>query len=487
MRLNMFKIFGVLAVTAWLAVLGALVQGGPSDTVAPTVTGERQSADEDEWYGLYMNGEKIGYAHNNTENTGAGYKVSEYVNATFNMMGTVRELEVDSVSRLDNGLALSSFEYKVNSAEASMEVSGVAEGRMLHIQMKTGGAIIKKELPMSDSPHLSSDIGLLMKMRGYKPGDTFEMPFFDPSSLSEQKMKITVESGDDMKVGGDVLPVYVIRQEFAGIESITWYNPDYGTIKSVAPMGFTLLRETREQAVKPPVEGYAAADLINMFSVPVKGNLPQPRRAKYARLRLTGGDMTGLDLNGGRQSYKDGVITITVEDTGNIEPVKLPIQDEWLGGSLEPTALIQSDSNRIIAQARDIIGSETDALRSAEAISGWVYGELDKLPSAGIPSALEVLDNRYGDCNEHTVLFTALARSVGIPTRMCAGLVMLDNRFYYHAWPEVYVGKWVAIDPSFGQFPADATHIRLVYGGPDKQIAIVKIVGNIEAELLEAG
>ena len=55
-----------------------------------------------------------------------------------------------------------------------------------------------------------------------------------------------------------------------------------------------------------------------------------------------------------------------------------------------------------------------------------------------------------------------------------------------HAWPEVYVGKWVAVDPTFGQFPADATHIRLVEGGLDRQVTVVKLVGKLKVKILES-
>ena len=54
-----------------------------------------------------------------------------------------------------------------------------------------------------------------------------------------------------------------------------------------------------------------------------------------------------------------------------------------------------------------------------------------------------------------------MARSVGIPARICSGLVFSGNAFYYHFWPEVYVGKWVQMDPTLGQVIADANHILL--------------------------
>ena len=53
------------------------------------------------------------------------------------------------------------------------------------------------------------------------------------------------------------------------------------------------------------------------------------------------------------------------------------------------------------------------------------------------------------------------ARSA-LPARIAAGLAYVDGKFYYHAWPEVLLGDWVAVDPTFGQFPADAAHLRFI-------------------------
>ena len=38
-----------------------------------------------------------------------------------------------------------------------------------------------------------------------------------------------------------------------------------------------------------------------------------------------------------------------------------------------------------------------------------------------MPSALETLKHRQGDCNEHAVLLTALARASGIPATYGSG------------------------------------------------------------------
>jgi transglutaminase/protease-like cytokinesis protein 3 len=110
---------------------------------------------------------------------------------------------------------------------------------------------------------------------------------------------------------------------------------------------------------------------------------------------------------------------------------------------------------------------------------------LEKAPTVSMPTALEALENKKGDCNEHAVLFTALARAAGLPARVAAGVVYLDRAFYYHAWAEVWLGQWVAVDPVFHQFPADATHIKFVEGGPEHHMALLKVIGQVGMEIAE--
>jgi len=102
-----------------------------------------------------------------------------------------------------------------------------------------------------------------------------------------------------------------------------------------------------------------------------------------------------------------------------------------------------------------------------------------------VPSALEVLQTKAGDCNEHSVLTVALLRAAGVPARTVVGVLYFEGRFYYHAWVEAYWGRWMAIDSLMYQIPADATHIRLVAGGLESQVELVKVIGRLQVEILE--
>ena len=55
------------------------------------------------------------------------------------------------------------------------------------------------------------------------------------------------------------------------------------------------------------------------------------------------------------------------------------------------------------------------------------------------------------------------------------------GRLFYHAWAEVMLeGRWVTVDPTWGQLPADVTHLRFVRGGLGKQMAMFSVIGRVE-------
>jgi transglutaminase-like putative cysteine protease len=116
--------------------------------------------------------------------------------------------------------------------------------------------------------------------------------------------------------------------------------------------------------------------------------------------------------------------------------------------------------------AREVTKGISDPLAKVRKLAKWVADEVKDEPIDSF-SALEVLHTKKGECQAHTMLYTALARAAGIPTRMAGGIVYLEGvGFLYHAWAESDVGGWVSVDPTFDQVGIDATHIKLVEGRP---------------------
>jgi transglutaminase-like putative cysteine protease len=132
------------------------------------------------------------------------------------------------------------------------------------------------------------------------------------------------------------------------------------------------------------------------------------------------------------------------------------------------------------------IGLERDPKAMVQKIVDFVHDSLAIAATYSVPNALTIARTRRGDANEHTQLFVALARALGIPARFASGLLYANGKFYYHAWPEVWLGEWVAADPTLGQFPADAAHLRFAIGGFSRQNELLRLMGNLKIKVLEA-
>jgi transglutaminase-like putative cysteine protease len=165
---------------------------------------------------------------------------------------------------------------------------------------------------------------------------------------------------------------------------------------------------------------------------------------------------------------------MTIQDAGKAQP-----------GQTAPSPEIQSDNKMILKEARAIIGAEKDTYKAAVAINRWVYTNIKKKLVDSF-TAVDVLLSREGECQSHTNLFVAFARSVGIPARVAAGIVYsTENQgFLYHAWAEIYAGLWISMDPTLGQDLADATHVKLAGGEMEELIKLFQFLAktNIAVE-----
>lgn len=192
-----------------------------------------------------------------------------------------------------------------------------------------------------------------------------------------------------------------------------------------------------------------------------------------------------MDLDGGRQTYRDGLLTITRESPADLNAAS---GHPDLSAYLRPEPFIQSDHPEIVTIARKITdGSQTD-LDKALKILEWMNQTIEKRPVVSIPDALTTLQNKTGDCNEHAVLAAAIARAAQLPADIESGVVYMKGGFFYHAWNRLYIGNaWVTFDAALNQFPADVTHIRLVQGGLEKQMDLISVIGKMTLSIMGDG
>jgi len=244
-------------------------------------------------------------------------------------------------------------------------------------------------------------------------------------------------------------------------------------------MSLLLFRHYGPHGKQASLREELTADLEEKASVPF--NLRLPDDISYLKVRISGIDLFRFDIQGGRQRLEGQTLTIFRD------PVKERPQGPYPPPSvyLEESFSIKSKDPAAASLAREIVKGEADPLRAARLIHTWVFKNIEKVRAVSLPVSTEVLRTRKGDCNEHAALFTALARAAGVPSRVALGLVYGGGSLHYHAWSEIFAGGWIAVDPTLGQFPADASHIRLLAGDLDRQSRIISVLGKIKIEGLE--
>jgi hypothetical protein len=130
---------------------------------------------------------------------------------------------------------------------------------------------------------------------------------------------------------------------------------------------------------------------------------------------------------------------------------------------LKATENIQSNDPKIKRIAEEITKDARDDFEKVAKLAIWVHDNLtyDLSYSKKNYDALTVLNNRRGVCSEYTTLFIALARSLGLPARFVSAYAYGEEGWERHAYAEVYLGKWIPVDPLWLEIGyLDATHIN---------------------------
>jgi transglutaminase-like putative cysteine protease len=191
---------------------------------------------------------------------------------------------------------------------------------------------------------------------------------------------------------------------------------------------------------------------------------------------------------GGQSTDKSGEGRITVRTGSAVLPVPAHAAAVAKEKYLKPADKIESSAPEIVAKARELAADRKDAREIAQVLAAWTADWLkDTVDDGG--SALVSLKERTGNCQTHARLYTALARAAGIPTRFVSGLVYQQGKgFLYHSWAESFLGdRWVAVDPTYNQLPADPTHLKFFEGHTQEDLVpIIAIIGRIRISVLAA-
>lgn len=439
------------------------------------------------WMEIYSGDDKVGHIFRKITESGNRTKIVEQTVINLNLLGTETEMDIKSEYQLKNS-KISSFNYDVSSSSIALNLKGTIRGDKLTIvdlaDKRSQEYFLKNEYIV---PSLLPE---LIYKKGLKEGYSFEIYLFDPVNIYTGydpdllKADIEVLGTEKVNTKSGVYEASRVTVNFLGAENTIWITNEGTVVLEKFEPSLTAVISSKSDALKKRNKAF---DITEKTSIASNRYIHNARDAKKMVVRLYGLEgVDGLNLNDGNyQSYSKNIVTVISPDLSTHDSYTLPYSGTEYSEYLGPSRLIQNDSLAIIKKAKNIINGENNPLLAVKLINNWAYKNIEKVPTVSIPSAVEVLNTLQGDCNEHAVLFAALARAAGIPVKVVLGVVYLEGRFYYHAWNEAYVGRWVPVDSTFGQLPADATHLKLIEGDISKSPDILKVVGKMKIEVIE--
>ncbi len=429
---------------------------------------------QEHWYDLAMMGMKIGHMHIYLEK--AEYQGEEMLRSRTDMVmqlkgfGKKMKIEINRIEYSDSNFIPRYF-VSTSNESGLKQVEGKIKDGVAYITTTLNGETTESEVAVPDDT-ISDTVAVtyLLSKDRMKIGEkldyrTFSFDFFQPI-----KTELSVVEEASLTYQSEEKPVYILEQKLyimGGINARLWVTRDGTTYKSATDMmGLSMVatKTDRETALGAAEE----VDIMLGTRIIPTGKKPKRGASQFvANVQLSKGSLNEAIMTNSRQnlelnSERSGTLSIKMPKVDEKNCAELPIQDTELQTFLSPTVYVEANHPDIRAKAVEILDGENNSWQAAKKLCRWVYKSItEKNLSGGFSSSLTTLESLSGDCTEHTVLLLAMARSVGIPARICAGLIYSGNAFYYHFWPEVYVGTWVQMDPTLGQIIADANHIQL--------------------------
>jgi transglutaminase-like putative cysteine protease len=459
--------------------------------------------DHDLWFATSVEGQRVGYVHElrrTVHEDGESLIVTDLeTRMSFKRLG--RELSVSSrvqTWETEDGRAVR-FKTDSQLSTQSLIVRGQRRGDVFEIRTEAMGSSTTRTMPWSDDYLFPAALERRLLEAGLEPGRTIKLQAFSPDFVRPTTMVVHVKDWEllELQPGKQtkLLRLESSQDLLPGLTLIEWRNADGELVRSVLPMlGLEVesVRVSREAALKP----VSSAELLSQTLVDPGVRLERPReltRARFLlRMKSAQAELPRLPEDRRQQNYRlpDGnlLVDIRAEDWNGQATATAPAP-----AYLEPSAILQSEAPEVVELARKATEGVVGARDRARAVTLQVHRSItDKSLDVGLATAAEVAATLEGDCTEHAVLAAAMARAVGLPSKVATGLVYFQGTLGYHMWTEVWVdGAWRAVDAALGQQAMDATHIKLAEsplstGFVDEGLAaLVPLISALEVRLLD--
>ena len=438
------------------------------------------------WFSINLDGERVGFARLNISKAGDGYRIDSEGSVKLRVMGFSREAVSKESYLVGRDLTLRSFSSESRIDGSPMAVTGEVTPGGIKVAVDSAGGSKSRTLKSKGAVYPPHALNLYPLLQGTQPGKSNKLAVIDLEAVKVKQVKVEVVGEETLADG--TRTVHLRNDLYPMVDNDVWVDLKGNSVRESVRDDLVVTLAEDEKSARSYLADAALSkrDMVLDFSmVRVEPPIERPEQLKRLVLELAGVPAELPLLQGkGQQVTRlaDGRVLFTMPSPDlSATPGEAPG-----AADLEPAPRIPSDAAEIVALKDEVVGAEPDPAQKARVLVQWVAKEI-KGTVTDSQSPLETLKSRAGNCQSHARLYAALARAAGIPTRFVSGLVYSGPGFLYHSWAESYLnGSWVAVDPTFGELPANLSHIKLVEGDSSDEMGLLAgMIGKVKAKVVE--
>lgn len=447
------------------------------------------------WTGIVFNGAKIGFSHFSiapSEEVPGEYVIRSEAVLRIRFLGIDKRVHLKSTDRVRGDLRLVRFAYDHDLDGHRMRQTGTVVGNRLAVELErpSSGRITRREHALEEPLYPSAAILLFPVMEGLAPGRRYVYAVYDGETraVSPVEQEILTYERSELFPG----TAFKMETRCQGQRVTTWLDAG-GKPQLEISMGGVILSTLETETEAKRYLAQAAIDkadhLLDFSLIPIDRPIPDPEGLVEMVIVLSGMGDHGPPSDDRQfciEAGSEGSFRCTVAKNSPAQADRSESPGN-IATYLAPSYRIPSDHPKIRETAARIAAPEMDRLSTIQQVLSWMEGHIRK-QAVDVFTAMDVLEGGRAECQGHALLFAALSRALGIPTKVVNGIVYTAEHggFLYHTWVECRVGgSWVAVDPTFGQMPADATHIKLVEGeNTSDLLPLMDVIGRISARII---
>ncbi|MBX9679454.1 MAG: transglutaminase-like domain-containing protein [Gemmataceae bacterium] len=483
----MFRPFVALAIAVvGLAWLVAPVATRAQDFVRPAIEkGDIEAGFRTDWFGMYLQGKKIGHFRTARDKTDEGIRESFAMQMKIVSFGQKAEMNIEQtlVFEPKEPHGLLRGEFKQVDSSTKLHLTLERKGNGFRKVLKVGNEVRESDVPAINymlADAMASEVWL---RRRPKEGDEITYRDFDIQDQKIEGQKAKVLSVKSAIANGVPVKYYEIdSQSKRDMLSILSRHDDTGRMLSGKFAIFELRLESEEEAKNTTF----SQDLFILGMAKIDRPLGKTGQVKELVVEVD-------PKEGG--AFEDGPRQTIVKENGKVI-VKLgkkygkeeKATEKDVEENLRETNAHAINHPKVKELAEKAVGDAKTPEEKVKRIVAFVHGYVRPSLTASMPNIHDLMEKKKGDCKSYALLTTNLARAAGVPAREVSGLLYIGDdqkAFGGHAWNEVVLnGVWVPVDASMGETEVNATHISF---GADHRASknLLTTLGKLNFKLVE--